>query len=160
AGVIDASARVDGLATLLGEQLGIKAGEGGGSMRIHLAELALPLTTLAPYASVLVPGLEVGGKIALRPADIVGTPSEMIRGLPRELSLSLVFDRVRVVDAARGVRVGGLDGKLELAKKEDFALDGALALHGFAHRAAALEHADVELHAGTERLAWPIPGHL
>lgn len=145
----------------LGAQLGVVRGSGDGTVRLAVDHLAIPLTELAPLVAAVSPGTQVGGRIALAPILVEGTPAELAAGLPRGLEATLALTGVHVVDRARELTVREVSGRVLASRtgaSQPIQLDGALAARGIVHPAASVESLAVELHAAAERLLWPLPG--
>jgi hypothetical protein len=172
--LVDLGVNIDGLVGLLGDLMGPPAAEAladsiglekkrpDGIIKIALRSMMLPLGTLAPYASIFVPGLEASGGIRLSPLEVEGTMLEIMRGVPRRFALRLDFEETAVKYPAAQVDVRSVDGSFTLDRASDgasYALNGGLTVDRLKQQANLVERSGLEIRALVERLTYPLPGH-
>lgn len=170
--LLDLSVGINGVVALMGDLMGPPAAESlaatlgmqkrrpDGIIALDVRSVALPMGTLAPYASVFVPGLVASGSMGLSETKIEGTMLELIGGTPRTFALRLGFDRLAVTYPAANADVKSIDGAFTLEKESDlFALDGLLAIAGIKQGPNLVERSGFGLKGSLERLTYPLPGH-
>lgn len=170
--ILEGHVAVDGLAALLrgqlgalpakalADQLGVVERQTTERVELVVDTLAAPLSALAPYASAFVPGLSVGGRVAVEGLRIEGPVADFLAGSPPVLEGAIRFEGVAVTDRASGLSLARLDGALHLARgegPEPYTLGGRLELGPLVAGSSRVGAATVVPSLALTRLAYPLP---
>lgn len=175
--------RIDGLHALLEDEIGAPAARAlaaemglfkrfpEGIVRVSVAELALPLTEVAPLVKALRPELDVAGRVALVPIEVEGRVPELVGGRPRRLAIGLVLEDLSVRAGSIPLAVGHAGGRVDLGRAEGtsrtatsgaslFFARGRVDAQHISAQGNRIDRAELDVDLGMERLGYPIAGPL